>query len=264
MRDGESFSIGAWTLRGTRARFEPLRAELERRAATGAKWRERLALGDGDGFLKASPLAPRPALRHALRRVVLARAEPRLAEFENLAWLAAHGFRAVEPWLAGVLRSSGLPRYQFLVTRWLAAPRLDEFLAQASPAARAALVVELGRTLARLHAQGFVHRDLFARNLLVAPGASGPEPVFLDAWRGGPRRGLRGPVHDLACLFLDGARLFAPEEQRSLCRSYAGSCPLPPAEGFWRSLERARARLVPREQRRHPEIERNWNFPGLG
>jgi hypothetical protein len=264
MSASEATRLGPWCLRGEPASFATLRGELERRREQGAKWRERLTLAGDEVFLKASPLAARPALRHALRRVLLRRAEPRLAEFANLSWLRAHGFRAAEPRLAGVFRACGLPRYQFLATRWVEAPRLDAFFAQATLESRAALAAELGRTLARLHALGFVHRDLFARNLLVVAGPAGPEPLFLDAWRGGPGRGLRGPRHDLACLMLDGARLLSPSEQTLFFRSYRDGLPAAPGEAFWRSLPAARARLLPRERRRHPELAPDWNFPGLG
>jgi hypothetical protein len=260
MSADERFSAGAWSLRGRRELFAELGTELERHAAARTKWRARLTVGGEDVYLKGSPLVGRAALRHALRRTLLCCAEPRLAEFANLRWLAEHGFRAPPPHLAGVRRVGGLARYQFLVTGWIEAPRLDEFCARASEPARTALAVELGRSLARLHALGFVHRDLFARNLLVETGSTGLSIVFLDAWRGGPGRGLRGPIHDLACLMLDGARLFSAGEQRLLLGTYRDACLRPPGPDFLPSIARARARLVPRERRRHPEIAPDWNF----
>jgi hypothetical protein len=253
----EPYSLGAWSLRGRHELFTALEDELERHAAARTKWRARLTVGGADVFLKGSPLVGRAALRHALRRMLLGREEPRLAEFVNLAWLAAHGFQSAAPLVAGVRRSAGLPLYQFLVTAWVDAPRLDEFWSAASAPERSAAAQALGRELARLHALGFVHRDLFARNLLIA---SGPAPVVLDAWRGGPRRGLRGPIHDLACLMLDGARLFSPDEQRAFFAAYRAGAPGRPGPELLAAVARARARLVPRERRRHPEIAPDWNF----
>lgn len=257
MSADERFSAGAWSLRGRRELFAELADELERHASARTKWRARLTLGGEDVFLKGSPLAGRAALRHALRRTLLGCEEPRLAEFANLDWLTRHGFRAPTPHLAGVRRAGGLTRYQFLVTGWVAAPRLDEFWARASEPERAVAARAFGRSLARLHALGFVHRDLFARNLLVE---AGPTLVFLDAWRGGPRRGLRGPIHDLACLMLDGARLFRPAEQRLFFQTYRAESPQRPGSDLLRAVARARARQVPRERRRHPEIAPDWNF----
>lgn len=265
MSADERFRVGPWSLRGRRELFTALAGPLEQHAGAATKWRARLTLGGTGGgagggedvFLKGSPLRGRAALRHALRRTLLWREEPRLAEFANLRWLTAHGFRAPTPLLAGVRRAGGLARYQFLVTAWNEAPRLDEFCARASEPERAALARALGRSLARLHALGFVHRDLFARNLLVE---AGPELVFLDAWRGGPGRGLRGPIHDLACLMLDGAGLFTPAEQRLLFQAYGEEHPRRPTPDLLRAVARARARLVPRERRRHPEIAPEWNF----
>ncbi|MEQ1893156.1 MAG: lipopolysaccharide kinase InaA family protein [Planctomycetota bacterium] len=253
----ERFVEGAWSLSGRRELFSALAGELESHAARATKWRARLTLGDEDVFLKGSPLLGRAALRHALARALLGREEPRRAEFANLRWLRAHGFRAPEPCLAGVRRGGGIARYQFLVTGWVPAPRLDQFLAQAGPPERAAALRALGASLARLHALGFVHRDLFARNLLVEPG---PELVYLDAWRGGPARGLRGPLHDLACLMLDGAQLFTAAEQRLLFGTYRAQSPRRLAPDLLRAVARARARLLPRERRRHPELAPEWNF----
>jgi len=264
MSADERFRHGAWQLVGARADLAALSEELEAHVVAGAKWRARPVVAGAKLFAKGSPLAPRTALRHGLARLLLGRAEPRLAEFTNLAWLRAHGFAAPRPRLAGVWRRAGLPRYQFLATEAVPAPPLAEFLGAADASARQAALARLAVELARLHALGFTHRDLFARNLLVHTGEAGPEPVFLDAWRGGPGPDLRGPLHDLGCLMLDGATLFRPEEQALLLARYAerrGELGQPTGADFPARVARARARLVARERRRHPELAPEWNFP---
>ena len=267
MSADERFREGAWHLVGQRADFAALRATLAEHARAGTKWRARPTVAGCELYAKGSPLAPRTALRHGLARLLLRRPEPRLVEFANLAWLRAHGFAAPRPRLAGVWRRAGLARYQFLTTEAVPAPRLEDFLAAVDDGLRRAALTRLAEELARLHALGFVHRDLFARNLLIQAGDEGPRPVFLDAWRGGPGPDLRGPLHDLGCLMLDGATLFRPAEQAHLLARYAerrAELGRPVGPDFRAGVARARARLVPRERRRHPGLASEWNFPRSG
>lgn len=258
---------GTWRLRGTPELFEPLRAELSQAAAEARPVRGRRAVGPHDAYLKASALRPWPALRHAARRA-LGLGLPRWNELANLAWLRASGFRAPRPLVAGVWFRHGLPRFQFLLTEWLAAPTFAEVLTpgRASPAERAAWLDALARDLARLHARGFVHRDPFARNLLALGGPEGAGCAFLDAWRGGPGPGWRGPDHDLGCFLLDGAGLLTPEEQAHFLLTYREESarsgrrltPLWPQR-----VERARRRVLRREAGRRPGLRPEWAFPAL-
>lgn len=279
----ETFRSGAWRVRGARELFEALRAELEeaqvaeRRVggpreprASGPDPSDPAAPGSPALYLKGSPLRLRPALRHGLRRAA-GLALPRLAEFENLLWLRAHGFAAARPLVAGVYLGAGLPRYQFLATELVpGAATLEQRLPGAPAQERAAWLTALARDLAALHRLGFVHRDLFLRNLLVgsadATGSMAPRCVFLDAWRGGARRGSRGPDHDLGCLLLEGASVFTRAEQSLFLGTYRAESlrlgrVLP---GNWaRRVERARAGMFARESRRHPGLARAWSFPPL-
>jgi len=267
MSTPERFRHGAWELRGAPADFAALAPELEAHARAGTKWRAEPCLAGTTLHVKGSPLAARAALRHAGARLLLRRPEPRLREFANLSWLRAHGFRAPLPRLAGVLRRVGLARYQMLATEHVHAPLLANFLATADGSARRAALEALAEAVARLHALGFVHRDLFARNLLVQSSPGGPEPVFLDAWRGGPGPDLRGPLHDLGCLMLDGASLFEPAEQRAFFARYAAGRAAhgrPALPDLGARVAAERARLLPRERRRHPELAPEWNFPRTG
>lgn len=264
-----SYRAGAWRVLGQRELFEAARGALEEAARALRAERGPRALGRFSAFFKGSPLATRPALRHALRRAA-GREIPRLQEFANLGWLRSQGFAAARPLLAGVRTAALLPRYQFLFTELRPEePTLAEWLPRAPAADRAARLATLARDLARLHGLGFVHRDLFPRNLLVCPGPPGAPCAFLDAWRGGPgrARGLRGPDHDLACLFLDGARLFTGDEQRLFLSTYVAE-----SRRHGRSLptdwpervERARSALHRREARRRNGLDPAWRFPELG
>jgi hypothetical protein len=261
-----NFRTGSWRVRGARALFELARPELEEAARARHPARGPRALGPFQSYLKGSALRARPAMRHALRH--LAGLElPRLREFANLEWLRFHGFLAARPLLAGVSWRAGLPRYQFLLTELVReVPTLSElFLAPGTERGlRSALLATLARDVARLHGLGFAHRDLFPRNLLAIQSPDGPRCAFLDAWRGGPGPGLRGPEHDLGCLFLDGAQLFEPQEQRAFLDVYRAE-----SERAGRHLgrswparvERARAGVYRREARRRPGLAPEWRFP---
>lgn len=171
-------------------------------------------------YLKGSPLGARPRLRHRLRELALRLPPPRLAERANLLWLRERGFRAPEPLAAGALRDAlGAPTYQYLATAEVAgAARLDAALARAAPDARAACLRALAGDVARLHALGFVHRDLHPRNVLVQGDPARGETWLVDAWRGGARRQSRGPAWDLACLL--APELVLEEERELVLEAY--------------------------------------------
>lgn len=268
----QAFAGGWLRLRALDASFDPgaLRAVLgEPRSFVRS-----IEVGGQRLFLKGGPLRGHARRRHALRRLVLRRELPRVRELENLAWLRARFFRAPEPVAAGWVERFGSARFQFLATRAVeAAHPLDEAWPALPAKDRSELLCELGREVARLHALHFVHRDLFLRNLLVAPAETGRRLVFLDAWRGGPGLGLRGPAYDLAALFLDGATVFARDEAELLVDIYQRERerqgrPVPAAR-FWRAVERQRAalhRVVLRDpaRARGRTIAPSWTSPGAG
>lgn len=207
--------------------WQALEGTLRGWARAGARGRGRLALEGRALFEKHSPLAGRARARHALRRWLLGRPAPRLCEFENLVWLRAHGFAAPRPVLAGALVRRGAARFQFLVTEEVPRARtLREACLERDDAGRETLARALGAEVGRLHAAGFVHRDLFPRNVLVVPGDE--RPLFVDAWRGGARRGLRGPAYDLGALALYALVLFGPRAERALFAAYFETLDRPP------------------------------------
>lgn len=209
--------------------------------------------------LKRSALRGSAARRHAVRGLFGLKA-PRLAEFQNLAWLRTRLFHAPRPLFAGVVTKFGLPGVQFLATEFLPESKtLGEFLAEAAP--RGAVLATLAREVARLHSLGFVHRDLYPRNLLVR----GTSIAFLDAWRGGAGIHSRGPTYDLACLMLYGADWLTQSEQERFFSDYlrerAGQDrPVSAPQQFAARIERDRARLRERLARR-PHERRGRELP---
>lgn len=208
---------GRLLARGDAAVAERFAAQLAQAADRGVDSCVRVEDGPRLLFCKAGRLDGRARLRHAARGVFLRQDAPRLREFDNLGWLRAHGFGAPRALAAGVLLRAGMPWFQFLFTEEVPDTRLLEDELDARPEQRAAVVQRLGHDVGRMHASGFVHRDLFPRNLLVSDG---PKLHFLDAWRGGPRRGLRGPAYDLGCFMLRGAEILGDDEMRLLFEAY--------------------------------------------
>jgi len=216
--DGE---VRLWT--HSSAALEPASVLAETLVQAGERRGEALDFDGERAYLKGGPLMGKASLRHGLRAVLLRRSPPRLREAANLRWLASHDFQAPTPLVAGLLSRRGLPRYQFLLTRWVDGARtLERVLDEDTPKERRPVVQELAREVARMHASGFVHRDLFPRNLLALGPESTRRVFFLDSWAGGPGTGLRGPAYDLACLFLEADR-FEPEEQRAMLETYCAA-----------------------------------------
>ncbi|MAE29588.1 MAG: hypothetical protein CMJ87_11520 [Planctomycetes bacterium] len=198
----------------------------------------------GPAWLKAGPLTGSARLRHGLRRLLPWRHSPTIQEYMNLSWLIERHIRTPLPIAAGVLLRRGLPCYQFMLTvEATDAITLEEFLACGPARERPEVIAELARETGRMHALGFIHHDLFPRNILVEPlsvdpaqlvagrrvgtwpgpagiAGAGRRLLFLDAWAGGPAPQLRGPAYDLACLLLRAHEHFSPEEQEQFFRTY--------------------------------------------
>lgn len=217
-----STPYGTLRLQASQAAYLDAAAELAQElVAGGAKPSGLLEFAGRRAYLKGGPLSPRSARRHALRRLFLRAAPPRLAEYNNLNWLHERLFETPEPLAAGVFLRMGRPRYQFLLTRELeGAQPMEECLASLPAEERRVVLLELAREVARMHSLHFVHRDLYPRNLMLLPAGSHRRVAFLDAWAGGPGPGRRGPAYDLGCLFLDGCVLFSPEEQEQFLSRY--------------------------------------------
>lgn len=129
-------------------------------------------------------------LRERLR--ALARSGP--AEREWRALRALHAAGAAVPRPIGLARLARGDRA--LVVAYVEGIPLGEALEAASARARRDLLVELGRALRQIHAQGFVHGDLHVGNVVV--GARGP--VILDLQRARRSTSVRAKRRDLARL----------------------------------------------------------------
>ncbi len=251
--------MSRFALRGDEAVFARLRPALERAQLSGRSENLVLELDELRLFAKWSSFRGKARWRHAAR-ALFGRPLPRLNEFANLTWLREHGFGAPRPVLAGAAWRGGAPAFQFLFTEAIENARtLDELLEDGPDELRLPALETLGREVGKLHARGFVHRDLFPRNLLVTVAGEAPRIHFLDAWRGGPGFGLRGPAYDLGCLMLSGAGLVEPEEQKALFDAYFGARDGAGKPARRMELLRAAARERRRLQRRFPHPPREWN-----
>ena len=255
-----------------RAAFEPALAGL----LAGGPSAEPIELDGRPAWLKASRLRGSAAWRYGLRHLLARRAPPRVRELENLAWLRARLFRAPEPLAAGFVARGARLRFQFLICARLPdAQPLDGVLDRAAPAERASLLDELAVECARLHALGFIHHDLFLRNLLVTPAHTGDgDPrrlVWVDAWRGGPGHWLRDAAYDLGCLMLEAAGLFTPDEEQRFFEHYfaerraqqrpADRTALLAAAERERATQLARVRREPHRWRRDMPPQEEWKAP---
>lgn len=264
---------GRWTLLVPGGRDFGPALELAQALEPHPAQLERISFDGREAFVKAGPLGPSASRRHGLRRLFYRQPAPRLREYGNLNWLRARHFRALEALAAGCLERHGRPRFQFLVTRELPAVRSLFELLESDPSAAHELLPELAREAARLHSLHFVHRDLFARNMLVADAVHGRRLVFSDVWAGGARPGLRGPAYDIACFLLQGVELASEAAIASFLATYLrercaqGSSANEPR--FLAQVERERSALVrqlerePQRLRGRPMPRSEWSVPVL-
>ncbi|MCD6340253.1 MAG: hypothetical protein J7M29_12845 [Verrucomicrobia bacterium] len=152
----------------------------------------------------------RQAWKGALRGAFFGRSKVR-REFENLARLRAWGLDAPAPAAYGEERRAGWLRRSFLISE--SAPEalpLDLFIRDLLPRLspeeqrrqRRELIESLARMVRRLHAHGFVHHDLFWRNILLS-GRKLDRFYLIDAHKGRRWFPLTGPLaraRDLAAL----------------------------------------------------------------
>lgn len=189
-------------------------------------------------------------LRLASRRFFWHRAR---REWQCIALQDDLGLPAVPRVCFGEVRQNGILRAAVLVTEEVpAAVKLDAWLREAE---RSAAPGVIGGYVARLHAAGFHHGDLNARNLLVAAGSSGTP----DCWNVDSGRGRRCDWHgrittdhirDLAPLLLAFRVIVGADSMQSLTRAYASLLGVGFTRATSRMLEAEMIRIEPRELRR--------------
>ena len=272
-----------------RDRAAALFERVEARARPGAEFTRLEGAGSAEFFLKGGPVERERGRRLALERLLLRRPPPRLREYECFRRVHAAGFAAPEAVFAaarvasrGVVPTRVLS--QLLVTvRVPSAAGYEALLSSRRAHEREAALDALAATLARFHAAGFEHGDLFARNLVHHHRADGTlEPVLLDMWRGGRRHDPlrtkaakleRTAARDLALLLTDFVQhTDAAEQARFLAlyrTEFAAAVHDFDAQRFTRALAggyaRAVARLTQDPARRHgrPLPPGDWRPPAL-
>lgn len=202
--------VDAWW-RGDSTRQTVLHDNPRRRLA-------RLQGPEGDWIVKQFRLG---SGKHAARDRWKERigASPGRREARVLARLHAAGLPVPEPLAYGVTPGGD----DLLVLRFLEGRQLD--LALDQPAApRRALLRSLGQALYRLHAAGFVHRDLHPGNVLVTREG----PFFLDLQKARRRRSPRARRGDLGALdFSLWDRLSLPDRIRLRAAALDLALPFP-------------------------------------
>jgi hypothetical protein len=154
---------------------------------------------------------------------------PEVLEFKNLAFLREKQVPAVRPVAAAAETRRGLLAAHALLTEYVpGAIDLERRLAtpgdpvRDDPRVRRRTAELLGRHLHRMHQEGFVHRDLFARNVLVVVDEGDPSVVFCDCRRGGPPTMRAKALDDLAALDLGLADRWPRTDRLRALRAYAG------------------------------------------
>lgn len=135
---------------------------------------------------------------------------PEVNEFRVLQWLRDNHVPAVRPVAAAARTVRGRLVAHALLTEHVAGA-LDlqkRLLDPADPvvttrSVRRRVAELVGRCVQRMHSFGYVHRDLFARNILVRLDEDGPRIWFLDCRRGGPPSWRSGAWQDLGTLDAD-------------------------------------------------------------
>jgi tRNA A-37 threonylcarbamoyl transferase component Bud32 len=242
-----ALAAGCWLL----VARSPRRGRLRLHPSAG--WLFPLGLSRVEDFLALEALVisghpGRQVLRLTLRdRVVFLKKQQKVRWSERLRnLLTGHG------WVSNSLREARtlaeLERCGLPAPRWLAAGEdsgraflliegvedavpLSQAIKDISTPERRDLARRVGRELARLHAAGFCHRDLYAKHVLI--GSAGT--ITLLDWQRAGRATSRGIVRDLAALDATvPEELAGPRDRCALIRAYVGS-----TKDYFGSLVRA-------------------------
>jgi hypothetical protein len=178
---------------------------------------------------------------------------PQVREFENLVFLREKQVPAVRPVAAAAETRRGLLVAPALLTEPVpGAIDLEARLAtpgdpvRDDPRVRRRTAELLGRHLHRMHQEGFVHRDLFARNVLVVVDEGEPSVLLCDCRRGGPPSMRAKSMDDLAALDLGLAGRWPRSTRLRALRAYAGDDA--DLRAWGRAIEARRERLAAQER----------------
>lgn len=167
--------------------------------------------------------------RGLLGRGTLFGTAPEVREFRNLAFLREKGVPAVRPVAAAAETGGGRLLWHALLTEHVPdAVDLERRLATPGDPVRDDRRVRrrvaelLGRHVHRMHGEGFVHRDLYVRNVLVRVDEDGPSLWFCDCRRGGPPSLRAKPFDDLATLDVGLVDRWPRTDRVRVLRTYAG------------------------------------------
>jgi hypothetical protein len=154
---------------------------------------------------------------------------PEMQEFKNLEFLREKGVGAVRPIAAASITDGvRLVAHALLTEHVPDSIDLEKRLAtpgdpvRDDPATRRRVAQLVGRLIYKMHVEGFAHRDLFARNVLVRVDEEGPAVWVCDCRRGGPPSLRWKPIDDLATLDLDLKGRVSRTDRMRILRSYAG------------------------------------------
>jgi len=155
---------------------------------------------------------------------------PGVNEFRMLAAMRENHVPAVRP-VAAASRTRGgrLVAHAVLTEHVAGAVDLQRrWLDPADPLrsdrrARRRVAELIGRNLQRMHSFGNVHRDFYARNVLVRLDEDGPRIWFLDCRRAGPPSWRSGAWTDLATLDADWQGRLPRTDRLATLKSYLGA-----------------------------------------
>jgi tRNA A-37 threonylcarbamoyl transferase component Bud32 len=170
------------------------------------------------------------ASKGLLGRGTLWGAPPEIREFKNLEFLREKGVPAVKP-----IAAASETRRGRLVAHALLTEHVPDSLDLARrlatpgdpvrevPAVRRRTAELIGRHVHRMHQEGFVHRDLFARNVIVRVEEDQPSVWLCDCRRGGPPSLTWKAFHDLATLDGDLKGAMPRTDRLRALSAYAGT-----------------------------------------
>lgn len=204
-------------------------------------------------------------LRVALRGGML-RASRARAEFRVLAAMRRWGIQAVRPIAWGERRRLGMVQSCFLITEAVPdAMSLATFIQRygcdrlgleptTATIARRRILTQLARQVRFMHDAGFVHRDLFWRNVLIRPLPNLDfEFYFLDASVGRRIRVKQWRrdhvVRDLAALAVMAPQFCSRPDELRFIRAYFGTDRIGAEEREWMELVQERTHALREAER---------------